>query len=501
MSDRSSTPVSGPRDLALVQPDFQTASAAAVTQTIDLVATAIATAASDITMSRLQNLAPRAPSPLPSVCGTEPEYEDSVGGDDVEATEMYDVVTPLSLTSSSTVQTVTATTVVIHATSGQNVSVPVPPQAYTTAATAAVQAGQPVPNLPMPGPVQTCSPQYTYTHATTPKSAVPSVSTRETGMRLRSGHTLPPQPVPTQVNRPTATHHVQDLIPNLSNPSEPVTKIVPPKSAVPPTLLSAQPQTMVPTSLQPYAQASPPALQAYQQPLPHVHNASRPSPVPGLSQVFQNLAESWATTNGSQQVGYLPPATGTAAPWAVNKGLMPDNETASGHELARLLNGLDGARAASAMPGPRCESHTGRSRASTRASSRISMTSTQLRDTIDEALRAQAQETAAQAEQRDREMAAQAEQRDREMAAQLATQAREMAAQAEERERRLLQEQARQMERLVRGAAREAAAKATKDAARSFREQQERSEVARRHHEVFTSPPCAYSPRLLPSRT
>ena len=483
MSDRSSTPVSGPRDLALVQPDFQTASAAAVTQTNDLVATAIATAASDVTMSRLQNLAPRAPSPLPSVCGTEPEYEDSVGGDDVEATEMYDVVTPLSLTSSSTVQTVTATTVVIHATSGQNVSVPVPPQAYTTAATAAVQAGQPVPNLPMPGPVQTCSPQYTYTYATTPRSAVPSVSTRETGMRLRSGHTLPPRPVPTQVNRPTATHHVQDSTPNLSNPSEPATKIVPPKSAVPRTPLSAQPQTMVPTSLQPYAQASPPALQTYQQPPPHVSNASRPSPVPGLSQVFQNLAESWATTNGSQQVGYLPPATGTAAPWAVNKGLMPDNETASGRELARLLNGLDGARAASAMPGPRCESHTGRSRASTRASSRISMTSTQLRDTIDEALRAQAQETAAQAEQRDREMAAQ-----------LATQAREMAAQAEERERRLPQEQARQMERLVRGAAREAAAKATKDTARSFREQQERSEMARRHHQVFTSPPVPTPP-------
>ena len=48
--------MSGPRDLALVQPDFQTALAAAVTQTVDLVATAITTAVSDITMSRLQNL-------------------------------------------------------------------------------------------------------------------------------------------------------------------------------------------------------------------------------------------------------------------------------------------------------------------------------------------------------------------------------------------------------------------------------------------------------------
>ena len=461
MSDRSSPPVSGPRDLALVQPDFHVPSAAAVTQTIDLVATATATAASDTTMSRLQNLAPHAPSPLPSVCGTESECEDSVGGDDVEASEMYDVVTPLSLTSSSSVQTVTATTVVIHATSGQNVSVPVPPEADTTAAMAAVQAGQPVPNPPMPGPVQTCSPQYMYTYATTPRSAVPSVSTRETRMRLRSGHTLPPRPVPTQVNRPTATHHVQDSIPDLSNPTEPATKVVSPKSAVPPTLLSAQPQTMVPTSPQPYAQASPPALQTYQQPLPHVSNASCPSPVPGLSQVFQNLAESWATNNASQGVGYLPPATGTAAPWAVNKGVMPDNETASGHEFARLLNGLDGARAASAMPRPRCESHARCSRASTQASSRISMTSTQLQDTIDEALRGQAQEAAAQ---------------------------------AEERKRRLLQEQARQMERLVRGAAREAASKATKDTARSFKEQQERSEVARHHHQVFTRPPVPTPP-------
>ena len=477
MSDRSSTPVSGSRDLdlALVQPDFPTVSATAVTQTLDPVATATAPAASDVATSRLQNLAPRAPSPVPSVCGTESENGDSIGGDAFEATETYNVVTPRSLTPSSTVQIVTATTTVIHATSGQNVSVPVPPQAYTTAATAAVQAGQPVPNPPMLGPVQTCSPQYTYTYATTPRSAVPSVNTRETGMRLRSGHTLPPRPVPTQVNRPTATRHVQEATPSLSNPPQPVAQNVPPMSVVQLTPLLAQPQTLVTTTPLPFTQASPPASNPYPQPLPHVQNVPWPSPVPGIGQVFQSLGESWATTSASQQVGYLPPVTGTAAPWAVDRDLMTDLERVSSHQLAHVLNGLDGAGAPPVMPAPRCGAQTVRSRASTGASSRISMTSTQFRDAIDEALKAQAQETAAQAEERERRLL-------QEQAKQTLEMKREMAAQA------------KQMERLVRGAAREAATKATKDAAKSFREQQERSEVARRHHQVFTSPPLPTPP-------
>ena len=253
-----------------------------------------------------------------------------------------------------------------------------------------------------------------------------------------------------------------------------------------PQALLARPQIQVLATPQPIAQAFPPALNPYQlpQPLPHEHTVARPSPVAGLSQVFQDLAQTWAATSDSHQVGDQPPVTGTTVPWmGVERELRTYLKGDSEPELAHLLNGLDGARAARSVPTHRRGSQMGRSRASTRASSRISLTSTQFRDAIDEALRAQAQETAARAEQRDREMAAQ------------------IATQAEERERRLLQEQAKQMERLVRGAAREAANKASKDTAESFKEQQERSEVARRHHQVFTSPPLAHSPQLLPWRT
>ena len=72
MSDKISTSVSGPSDLhlALVQPDFRAASAAAETQTFDPVATATVTASSDIVTSRVQSPAPRAPSPLLIACGT-----------------------------------------------------------------------------------------------------------------------------------------------------------------------------------------------------------------------------------------------------------------------------------------------------------------------------------------------------------------------------------------------------------------------------------------------
>ena len=55
------------------------------------------------------------------------------------------------------------------------------------------------------------------------------------------------------------------------------------------------------------------------------------------------------------------------------------------------------------------------------------------------------------------------------------------------------------MERLVTGAAREAATKATKDTAKSFKKQQERTEVARRHHQVFSNLPFVHPPpQLLP---
>ena len=114
-------------------------------------------------------------------------------------------------------------------------------------------------------------------------------------------------------------------------------------------------------------------------------------------------------------------------------------------------------------------------------------TSTQFRDAIDEVLRAREGEMAAQAEEQER-------QRDREVAAQMARRDRQMATQAEKRERRLLQEQAKPMERMIRGAAREAATKATKDTAKSFKELQKRSEVTRRHHQVFTTPFCPLPP-------
>ena len=82
--------------------------------------------------------------------------------------------------------------------------------------------------------------------------------------------------------------------PNPSNPTQPVIQNVPPTSVMPQTLL-AQPQTQVPPTPQPIAQALPPALNPYQlaQPLPHEHNVARPSPVAGLSQVFQDLAQTW----------------------------------------------------------------------------------------------------------------------------------------------------------------------------------------------------------------
>ena len=192
MSDRILMPMSGPGDLglALAQLEPSAASAAAQTQIFYQVATAAATVLSDVITSPLQTPAPCAPSPVPSVCGT--ETMDSVDGDDVDATVLYDVQT--LLTQSLTVQMFTATTTIVHMTSGQNVSLPVPPQTYTTAAMAAVQAGQLVPNLPIFGLVQTCSPQYTGI----PRSTVPHANTSETRMRLRSGHTLPPRPVPAQ---------------------------------------------------------------------------------------------------------------------------------------------------------------------------------------------------------------------------------------------------------------------------------------------------------------
>ena len=96
---------------------------------------------------------------------------------------------------------------------------------------------------------------------------------------------------------------------------------------------------------------------------------------------------------------------------------MTDLEGANSHELAHLLNGLDGATAPPTMPAPRCGSQTGHSQDSTRASSCISVMSTQFKDAIDEALRAQAKE-------------------------------------AEERETRLLEEQARQTWEMVAQAAR-----------------------------------------------
>ena len=508
MSDRSLTPVSGPGDLglALAQPESRAVSTAEQAQIFDQVATATAAVLSDVVTSPLQTPAPFAPSPVPSVCGT--ETTDSVDGDDVDATVLYDV--EMLLTQSSTVQTVTATTTIVHTTSGQNVSFPVPPQAYTTAATAAVQAGQPVPNPPILGPVQTCSPQYTGI----PRSAIPHANTSETGMRLRSGHTLPPRPVPAQVNRPTAKQQVNATAPDPSNPTQSVIQNVP-LTSVMPQILPAQSQTQVPPTPQSIAQAFPPAVNPYQlpQPLSHEHNVARPSPVAGLSQVFQDLAQTWATTRDSHQVGYQPPVTGTTAPWIGVEREWTDLKGQSEPELAHLLNGLDGARAAPAMPAARRGSQTGRSRASTRASSRISMTSTQFRDAIDEALRVREGEMTTQAEERERRLL-QAGKRERRLLQEQAAQAeerellQEQAAQAEERERRLLQEQAKQtlemkremaaqakqMERLVKGAAREAATKATKDTAKSFKEQQEKSEVARRHHQVFTSPPVPCPP-------
>ena len=163
------------------------------------------------------------------------------------------------------------------------------------------------------------------------------------------------------------------------------------------------------------------------QSLSHGHNVARPCPVAGLSQVFQDLAPTWATTRDPQQIGYQPPVTGPTAPWVGVERERTDLEGESEPELAHLLTRLDGFRAAPATSAPECGSHTGRSRALTRASSRISMTSTQFKDTIDEALKAQAQQQAKHTLEMKMDMAA----------------------------------QAKQMEQLVRGAARKAATKAT----------------------------------------
>ena len=213
-----------------------------------------------------------------------------------------------------------------------------------------------------------------------------------------------------------------------------------------PRTLLAQPQTQVPPTSHLIPQAFPPALNPYQLslPLPHEHNVARPSPVAGLSQVY---SKTWHRPGPPLEIPtrYQPPVTDTTAPWMrvereLKAELKADLEGESEPELAHFLNSLDGVGAAPAMPATKCGSQKGYSRASTRASSRISMTSTQLRDTIDEALEAQAQELTKQTLEMKREMAA----------------------------------QAKQMEQLVRGAVREAANKATKDTAKSFKEQQER---------------------------
>ena len=93
--------MSGPRDLglALAEPESRAAPAPAQTQIFDQVATATATVLSDVVTSPLQTPVPCAPSPLPSVCGT--ETTDSVDEDEVDAMPMVlcdvalDVIDPV----------------------------------------------------------------------------------------------------------------------------------------------------------------------------------------------------------------------------------------------------------------------------------------------------------------------------------------------------------------------------------------------------------------------
>ena len=176
---------------------------------------------------------------------------------------------------------------------------------------------------------------------------------------------MPPQPVPAQVNRPAAKQPINVTAPDPSNTIQSVMQNVSPTSVMPQTLL-AQPQTEVPPTPQPIPQAFPPALNPYQlpPPLPHEHNVAQSSPVAGLSQVFQDLARTWATSN-SHQVGYQPPVTGTTAPWTGVEREWTDLKGESDPELAHLLNGLAGAGAVPAMPALRCGSHMGHSRVST----------------------------------------------------------------------------------------------------------------------------------------
>ena len=208
----------------------------------------------------------------------------------------------------------------------------------------------PVPNPPILGPVQTCSPQYTGI----PRSAIPHANTSETGMRFKVGaHTsattssCPGKQARSQATgqchcpRPIQPHPICD------------TKCAPDICDMPP-MLPAQSQTQVPPSPQPIAQAFPPAVNPYQlpQPLPHEHSVARPSPVAGLSQVFQDLAQTWATTRDSHQVGYQPPMTGTTAPWIGVEREWTDLKGESEPELPHLLNRLNGVRAAPAMSAP-----------------------------------------------------------------------------------------------------------------------------------------------------
>jgi len=253
---------------------------------------------------------------------------------------------------STAVHTVTATTTRVHATAHQNISTPVPPQVYSTAATAAVQAGQTVPSLP----------SLSQSPGLDPRVSTAAPYTVTAGMRLRSGHTLPPFPISGTGN----------LV------------------SCPPVQSSSSPQVVqTPVSLPSFPAV--PTYQLWSGPLPYT--TAQPclaTTSASFDPVFENLGRLGREDPDPRLTGYIPPET--------------------------------------------------RGRAPSRASSRVSMSSTQFRAVL------------------------------------------------QDQRQQMLQEQKQMMQRLLKDTAREAATRASRETAKAYLRQQEESSKARQHHEISTAP-------------
>ena len=202
------------------------------------------------------------------------------------------------------------------------------------------------------------------------------------------------------------------------------------------------------------------------------------------------------------QLNYRPPQE----PKTMTVAMPTGTETKGIPDLTPCVYGLDGPpRYVPRKPPSRCSS-----RPISRPSSRLSISSSQLKRLLKEnndQARLEAQQLAKEAEAMADQKARQAEERARlqieqtkleaqRLAEQSRLEAQQLAALADQRAKERNDQLRCEMTRLLKHAAADSVARATQQAAVAFRRQVEESNLAHRHHQLFTAPPPVSEPVL-----